>query len=82
MSDLTVQSALKELQEMFPDEFFRIEIHQCAQVDENGNIWWREKYANIMMLSRGLDNFPSKPTLSEAMAQVHAWKESQQRESQ
>lgn len=77
----TVEQCLEELREMFPGEFFRVEVQQCAQVDDNGNIWWREKRANIMMLSRGLDNFPSAPTLSEAMAQVRKWHSEQSKES-
>lgn len=66
---------------MVPGDFFRVDIQQCAQIDEDGNVWWREKRASIMMLSRGLDNFPAAPTLNEAMAQVRKWKQEQDDES-
>jgi hypothetical protein len=69
----SVESCLAELREMFPSEFFRVEFQQSAEVDEHGQIRWRNKWANVMMLRRGFDNFPSKPTLSEAMNQVRTW---------
>lgn len=61
---ITVESALAELRELFPD----VEIQFTARVNAQG---WR-----VWLGLRG-GNFYGT-TLSEAMAQVRTWKESQQ----
>lgn len=76
--ELTVEDVLQELRDMFPDERFRVEVSQRAQMNENGEIKWLESYACILQLSRGLEGFYDSPTLEESIAAVRVWKESQQ----
>lgn len=77
-TELTVEDAIQELRDMFPNERFRVEVSQRAQLNEDGEIKWLESYACILQLSRGLEGFYDAPTLEESLESVRKWKESQQ----
>lgn len=72
--ELTVEKALKELREMFPNR--PISVQEKAGVSfkvPDSDTARRFKYYRIFVAPRNW----RKPTLSEAMAQVRKWKESQ-----
>lgn len=69
MTELTVEDCLKELREMFPDTaFISVKNHAIYQGSIN-----HQPQADIQIEDRGF----RCTTLSEAMAHVRAWKESQ-----
>lgn len=73
-TSITVESCLAELREMFPDKviFLKDEIE-----------WWADDIQPCRATVIGIDYPPSKgrqftgDTLSDCMAQVRRWKESQ-----
>lgn len=75
-AELTIESALKELQAMFPGEIFKIESEQAKRMSEAGELTQLRKSALILQVSRGLEGFYTAPTLKEAMNQVRAWSKS------
>lgn len=72
----TPESALRTLQRMFPNEFFRVSVHEDVEINEAGEIWVRGRWSSVLQLSRGLDGFYNAPTLEEAMSKVFVYKNS------
>jgi hypothetical protein len=77
--EYTVESALAELREMFPDRLrFFINIEQdsrwwiCADDDGEGERGIHDYSININSMPRG-----KSTSLTDAMAQVKKWRESQ-----
>lgn len=72
-SELTVEEALRRIQEMFPDTYIAIRRQEYINTNYDGVSIGTEIY---------IDQGQSPPschakTLSEAIAQVRKWKESQ-----
>lgn len=71
-----VEAALEELRAMFPDQFFRVTFNQCAEVDEAGRIYFRDKWAGVS----GLSDYPNAVDLTPeaAVEKVRRWKKEQE----
>lgn len=69
---MTVEQALKELREMFPDRASSIEQHLRAGVNSFREIGFYEQRVDVYVgsMPRG-----SGESLSDAMTQVRLWKE-------
>lgn len=75
VAELTVESCLKELREMFPSE-----TNICIRLTGGGHIAAHgrvEVYGESFRIFRQFDRLGAGKTLSEAMAQVRKWKEEQ-----